>query len=307
VNRVQANLNEKELERLSVLRGLQIMDTPAEPALDAITRLASTICDTPIALISLVDEKRQWFKSAQGLKVRETPREHAFCAHAIEQASMLQVADASLDSRFSSNPLVTGEPYIRFYAGQPISVNGHRMGTLCVIDRAQRTLSLAQQKALIDLTLVAQTLILQRAPILEKAVSAAHSVESTRRTAAVPSARKVLYVEDNRLNALLLEQLCSSIENVDLRICPSLDEMYRQLQIMVPDLILLDINLPGTSGLDILGWLKRTAATSKIRVIMVSADASAEAIRAAQTLGAEDFWTKPLNLANVLKVLDSIG
>lgn len=304
---MQANPEDKELERLAVLRGLQIMDTAPEPALDAITRLASTICDTPIALISLLDEKRQWFKSVQGLKVRETPREHAFCAHAIEQASMLQVADASLDSRFSSNPLVTGEPYIRFYAGQPISVNGHRMGTLCVIDRTQRTLSLAQQRSLIDLALIAQTLIQRRAPVLENTVSAPQGVEPVRRTAPMPSARKVLYVEDNRLNALLLEQLCSSVENVDLRICPSLDEMYRQLQIMVPDLILLDINLPGTSGLEILGWLKRTAATSKIRVIMVSADASAEAIRAAQTLGAEDFWTKPLNLANVLKVLDSIG
>jgi CheY-like chemotaxis protein len=304
---VQENPDDKELQRLSVLQGLQIMDTPAEPALDAITRLASTICETPIALISLVDGKRQWFKSVQGLKVRETPREHAFCAHAIEQASMLQVPDASLDSRFSSNPLVTGEPYIRFYAGQPISVNGHRMGTLCVIDRTQRSLSLAQQRSLIDLALIAQTLINWRAPVLENAVNAPQSVTPARRTAAAPSARKVLYVEDNRLNALLLEQLCSSVENVDLRICPSLDEMYRQLQIMVPDLILLDINLPGTSGLDILGWLKRTAATSKIRVIMVSADASAEAIRAAQTLGAEDFWTKPLNLANVLKVLDSIG
>ncbi|MGB3200033.1 MAG: GAF domain-containing protein [Nodosilinea sp.] len=117
------------------------MDTPDEHSYDDITSLAAYICDVPIALISLVDADRQWFKSVVGLVPRQTNRDVSFCAHAILRPNVMIVNDAAKDERFANNPLVTGEPGIRFYAGVPlISPDGHPLGTLCVIDRKPRTL-----------------------------------------------------------------------------------------------------------------------------------------------------------------------
>ena len=141
---------ENESERLAALRACEVLDTLPEQAYDDITFLAAQICETPIALVSLVDEQRQWFKSKLGLDVSETPRNLAFCAHAIlEPKSLLIVEDASKDERFADNPLVTAEPAIRFYAGVPlVTSTGHALGTLCVIDRKARQLSNAQQETL---------------------------------------------------------------------------------------------------------------------------------------------------------------
>ncbi len=140
---------ENESNRLNVLRLYRILDTTSEKAFDDLTHLASTICGTPISLVSFVDEKRQWFKSHEGLAVNETPREQAFCAHAIQYSEIMIVEDTRLDKRFLQNPLVTGEPNIRFYAGAPLQVaSGARLGTLCVIDRVPRTLSDTQILAL---------------------------------------------------------------------------------------------------------------------------------------------------------------
>ena len=141
-----------EQRRLETLRLYHILDTAAEKVFDDLTHLASQICQTPISVVSLVDQDRQWFKSKQGLDVSETPREVAFCAHTIESDELFVVEDAQQDQRFANNPLVTADPNIRFYAGAPLAVeNGEKLGSLCVIDRVPRTLDDHQRQALIVL------------------------------------------------------------------------------------------------------------------------------------------------------------
>ena len=133
---------EREQQRQRALDELQILDTPPEPGFDELTRLASLYFHVPIALVTLIDRDRQWFKSRQGLDVAQTPRDIAFCNTAIQSSDVMVVNDAQLDPRFSQNPLVLGAPHVRFYAGAPlISSEGHALGTLCVIDREPRSFS----------------------------------------------------------------------------------------------------------------------------------------------------------------------
>lgn len=145
-----AALPENEKDRLNALATYNLLDTPAEDIYDDVTRMASEICRTPISSISLVDADRQWFKSSQGLKVNQTPREYSFCAHAIlSPDEIFVVPDARLDDRFSDNPLTTGVPNVVFYAGVPLTANdGHALGSLCVIDSRPRTLTENQLLAL---------------------------------------------------------------------------------------------------------------------------------------------------------------
>lgn len=138
-----------EAERLKALRQYKILDTKPEQAFDDLALIASHICATPVALITLVDEERQWFKARVGTDVQETARSISFCSHAIEQEGLFTVPDATLDPRFRDNPLVKGEPHIRFYAGVPLaSREGQALGTLCVLDFVPRSLTSEQNHAL---------------------------------------------------------------------------------------------------------------------------------------------------------------
>lgn len=155
-------LNEKQ--RLLALAELAVLDTPREEEFDRVTRRTAMICDVPIALVSFVDAGRQWFKSAVGLAVCETSRDSSFCAHAINQPEdIFIVEDARADVRFQDNPLVVGEPHVRFYAGVPLkSHEGFALGSLCVIDHIPRSLSATQIAALETAAHVIVTLLEHR-------------------------------------------------------------------------------------------------------------------------------------------------
>ncbi len=145
-----------EQARLQTLQSLDVLDTLPEERFDRLTRLAKRMFGVPIALVSLVDENRQWFKSCVGLGATETSRDVSFCGHAILGDGVFIIANALADPRFADNPLVAGEPNIRFYAGCPLSLNGHKLGTLCIIDQQPRSFEPEDIDALKDLALMVE-------------------------------------------------------------------------------------------------------------------------------------------------------
>lgn len=149
---LQAPLPENETQRLAALRSLGLLGTAQEQRFNRITRSAARLLSVPMATITLLDAERQWFKSRYGLFMNETPRQVSFCGHAILGEGLLVVPDTLEDERFRDNPLVTGQPHIRFYAGRPLATpSGMRLGTLCVMDREPRSLSGEDRLALEDL------------------------------------------------------------------------------------------------------------------------------------------------------------
>ncbi len=206
----------EEARRLAALRELGVLDTLPESAFDTITATAAQLCGVPIALISLVDAHRQWFKSSFGMPgANETSRDVAFCDHAIRDDALFEVPDATSDPRFRDNPFVTGEPDVRFYAGAPIVMpNGERIGTVCVIDRAPRELDDHQRSMLTHLAAIVGAMLVQRRQLLEATSRLAESELRVRRlyeaTPAIlhsigPDGR-ILYVSDRWLALLGYER-----------------------------------------------------------------------------------------------------
>ena len=189
-----ARVPDRERERRQALRDAEILDTPPEADFDALTRIAAAICGTPIALVSLLDADRQWFKSKVGLAETEAPRSESFTSHAILEPDLLEVSDAQADERFADNPQVVGRPHVRFYAGAPLrTADGHVLGTLCVIDHVPRSLTPEQRSALRDLGQQATAQIELRRTVseLRRAVGERESAEAALRRAldsAVPPA-----------------------------------------------------------------------------------------------------------------------
>ncbi|MCS7005241.1 MAG: GAF domain-containing protein [Cytophagales bacterium] len=192
--------SQKETLRLNALLKYEILDTEEEQVFNDLAKITSQICQTPIALVNLLDSSRQWFKAKVGIQIQETPRELSFCTHAIQQDEIFEIEDATQDARFSQNPYVTGEPYVRFYAGMPLKTpQGYNIGTLCVIDTKKRKLSDAQKLALRTLAqqVIFQLELRRNQKELEKEISK----------------NKFLYLD---LNSVKQEQLQKIYESINL-------------------------------------------------------------------------------------------
>ena len=195
-----------EEARVIALDKYAILDTDPEQFFDDLTLLAAYVCNTPIALISLVDEDRQWFKSRVGLDASETSRDIAFCSTAILQSDVFVIPDALADERFRDNPLVVSDPHIRFYAGAPlINEDGYALGTLCVVDRAPRELAPEQKEALKALSrLVLAQLEFRRNLILLKEALSDRTKEEHERQ------RELIHVQETLMRVLGLRQVPKS-------------------------------------------------------------------------------------------------
>jgi anti-sigma regulatory factor (Ser/Thr protein kinase) len=197
--------NVDEQARLAALRRYHVLDTEPEAAFDDLTLLASHICGTPMALITLIDKDRQWFKSERGLGVRETERSVAFCTHAIKQPhQILEVPDTREDERFRENPFVTGQPHIRFYAGAPlVTPDGYALGTLCVVDVEPRRLTAEQMQALSALRDQAQAQLELRRRLAELSQALAERDKAQAEQAALITELRSSLEKVDKLTALM--------------------------------------------------------------------------------------------------------
>jgi GAF domain-containing protein len=198
-------LTTEERDRINALKEYNILDSISEKEYDDITKLASEICQTPVSLISLIDDSRQWFKSHHGLSVRETPREYAFCTHTIQNPSQVFVVpDSRIDSRFAENPLVAGDPHVIFYAGAPlVNHNGFALGSLCVIDHKPNSLTETQTSAL--QTLADSVVNLMENRKFQRSMTIIHKVLEERHQENEQSKDLIREIVSQRLNPLLTE------------------------------------------------------------------------------------------------------
>ncbi|MET0266601.1 MAG: sensor domain-containing diguanylate cyclase [Duganella sp.] len=195
----------EETSRLNALRSLSVLDTPEEERFDRLTRMARRMFRVPMALVSLVDENRQWFKSRDGVDACEMPRDISFCGHAILADDILLINDARTDARFADNPLVTGAPHIRFYAGCPLrTADGHKIGTLCILDSTPRTFDEDDRLALHDLASVVEDEL------------AAFQTATTDELTRISNRRGFMLLAQYSLNCCARQQLPATLAFIDL-------------------------------------------------------------------------------------------
>lgn len=248
---VEAPLPPTEADRLALLRALDLLDSPPDVGLDAVTRLVAKLLEVPIALVSLIDERRQWFKSRAGLAATETPREMAFCAHAILDNAPFIVEDAHTDARFYGNPLVLGEPHVRAYAGIPLTTaDGLAMGTLCAIDRQPRRFSAEQLQALQDLAVVVRRDLLHR----EAALRARELAERSLRAVSDSEALYHATFERAAIGIAIV-----SLDGGWLRINPAVAEMLGRTREQLDGMTFQDVTHPDDLDLD-LGHMRQLLA-----------------------------------------------
>lgn len=228
-------INDYEAGRILALRRFGLLDTAPEPVFDGITLAIANICQVPIALVSLVDTDRQWFKSAFGLRAKETPRDVAFCAHAITNPNDLMIVeDATADERFRDNPLVKDDPSIRFYAGKPlVTADGYAIGTLCVIDRQPRRLQPHQIRALDALGQTVTSIIEEHAR-LQKVVIDRDNVEEVLRENAI--------------------QFQHRYEDAELMLSSALQRLPAASMMLTRDGTIVAVNDAWTEHAEIIGW-----------------------------------------------------
>ena len=203
--------SEEERARLAALHRYQILDTEPEQGFDDLTMLASYICGTPMALITLVDADRQWFKSRVGVSATETARAVSFCSHAIQHRDIFIVPDARHDERFRQNPLVVGDPEIRFYAGAPlVTPDGHALGTLCVLDKVARTLSREQLEALSALCRQAESQLELRRHLIDLKATLAERNQAQAEQAKLIEELRAAHDDVRRLSGLI--PFCSTCQ-----------------------------------------------------------------------------------------------
>jgi len=268
-----------ETDRVEALKSLNILDTAPEAPYEALVASAARICDTPIALISLVDESRQWFKAKVGLSASETPREHAFCAHAIlDPGQTMVVPDATADARFASNPLVTADPHIRFYAGVPLKDDlGNGLGTLCVIDTKARELNPMQLAELDRLAQQASRLLQTR----------------------LQSPLRVLVAEDTPTSALVIRLILEGLGH-NVRVVGDGQQAVQALLEGPFDLVFMDIQMPVMDGLEATRAIRQQGqGFAQAPIVGCSAFASDLDRQKALDSGMTDYLVKPLKAKDV--------
>ena len=282
-----ALLPDGEARRLRQLYSYDIIDTPPEPAFDALVAEAARVCNAPIAVISLIDENRQWFKAKVGLQVCETPREQAFCAHAILSPSQpLVVHDAQKDPRFSANPLVVGEPRMRFYAGMAlVDAEGQALGTLCVIDRVPRELRPQQLAELQRLAMQVMALI--------------HARKT--RTPAL----RVLVAEDDPASQMVIQQILHRLGHTA-KIVGDGEQAVRVFAQETFDLVFLDFQMPYMDGQQAAREIRQLAGGVKVPIVGLSAFADQEHRARALESGMTAYQVKPVRLQDIERLIAGI-
>lgn len=278
---------EGEPQRVAALHALKILDTAPEAAFDAIVAEAARVCDVPIALVSLVDEHRQWFKAKVGLEVSQTPREQAFCAHAILTPERpFVVPDTQHDPRFSDNPLVTGDPYIRFYSAVPlVDVAGQALGTLCVLDRVPHELSAAQQAELQRLAVKVTKLI----------------------TARAAGNLRVLMAEDTPASQLVLRLILEKLGH-SVRVVADGEQAVRAFAEEPFDLVLLDIQMPVIDGHQAARAMRRhECGRRNCPIVGLSAYAAEKDKNDAIESGMTSYLVKPIRASDIATMIAELG